>query len=110
MVIRQGEGGRERGVSRWGIAGIAAAAAAVPRANYKPAYVAHIIILLLVLLSKLTLRVYAEMPHCVCVCVYVCVSLPHVPLNAFINASPWPNSQHLFPTPCHIHAYIILHT
>lgn len=30
----------------------------------------------------------------------VCVSgssLPHVPLNAFINASPWPNSQHLFP-------------
>jgi len=52
---------------------------------------------------------------------------PHVPLNAFINASPWPNSQHLFPiiipfalslslfysstnSGCHLHAYIILHT
>lgn len=66
----------------------------MPRANYKPAYVAHIIILF-VLLSKLTLSL--------CRCASVCVAIffavahtPHVPLNAFINASPWPNSQHLF--------------
>lgn len=72
----------------------------MPRANYKPAYVAHIIILF-VLLSKLTLRLCRCPSVCVCVALFFAVAhTPHVPLNAFINASPWPNSQHLFLVAC----------
>lgn len=80
----------------------------LPRANYKPACVVYIIIIILIWflflflpfvrlrLSKLTLHL-----HCVAhdyVAFSSALRIRRVrqrPLNAFINASPWPNSQHL---------------
>lgn len=80
----------------------------LPRANYKPACVVYIIIIILIWflflflpfvrlrLSKLTLHL-----HCLAhdyVAFSSALRIRRVrqrPLNAFINASPWPNSQHL---------------
>jgi len=78
----------------------------LPRANYKPACVVYIIIIICFLflflpfvrlrLSKLTLHL-----HCLAhdyVAFSSALRIRRVrqrPLNAFINASPWPNSQHL---------------
>jgi len=78
----------------------------LPRANYKPACVVYIIIIICFLflflpfvrlrLSKLSLHL-----HCLAhdyVAFSSALRIRRVrqrPLNAFINASPWPNSQHL---------------
>lgn len=90
----------------------------LPRANYKPACVVYIIIII----CFLFLFLFSSLG---CACDYLGLLLTshdafslalrirrvcQRPLNAFINASPWPNSQHLCVVVSFVGVVIYMHT